>query len=155
SANRLIGGFSTGVFRFVEDMVHMVAFTPTTPEADATFQSMFPTPRKEIPALALVENGQPAQIADSETGDPQSVRISRARGWRSVLFTPLMNQSVPIGFISVTRRETGNFADHHVQLLRTFADQAVIAIENARLLTEQREALERQTATAEILQVIN
>src|SRR5262249_32387692 len=99
-------------------------------------------------------NGQPSQIADSETGDLQSGRISRARGWRSVLFTPLMNQNVPIGFISVTRRETGSFADHHVQLLRTFADQAVIAIENARLVHETKEALAHQTATSEVLRTI-
>src|SRR5436190_6229921 len=147
SANRLIGGFSTGVYRFVGDMVHMAAFTPTTPEADAAFQSMFPMPRSEIPAVALVENGEPAQISDSETADPQTIRISRVRGWRSVLFTPLMNKDVPIGFIAVNRRETGSFADHHVQLLRTFADQAVIAIENTRLFTETQESLERQTAT--------
>jgi GAF domain-containing protein len=155
SANRLIGGFSTGVYRFVGDMVHIAAFTPTTPEADAALQAMFPMPRSEIPAVALVENGEPAQISDSETADSQTIRISRVRGWRSVLFTPLMNKDVSIGFISVNRRETGGFADHHVQLLRTFADQAVIAIENTRLFNETKEALEQQTATAEVLGVIS
>ena len=65
-----------------------------------------------------------------------------------------MSQGTFIGFIVCTRRETGVLADHHVQLLRTFADQAVIAIENARLFNETKEALERQTATAEILKVI-
>src|SRR6185436_19175235 len=148
SANRLIGGFSTAVYRIADDMVHMAAFTPTTPQADAALQAIFPVPRTEIPALVLVENGQTAQIGDSETSDLQTVRIAHARGWRSVLFTPLMNMGAAIGFMTITRRETGIFADHHVQLLRTFADQAVIAIENARLFNETKEALERQTATA-------
>src|SRR5207253_4523789 len=78
----------------------------------------------------------------------------RARGWRSVTFTPLMSHGSVIGFITCTRREPGLLADHHVQLLRTFADQAVIAIENTRLFNETQEALERQTATADILKVI-
>ena len=56
--------------------------------------------------------------------------------------------------ITITRREPGPFADHHVQLLQTFADQAVIAIENVRLFNETKEALERQTATSGILNVI-
>ena len=155
SANRLIGGFSTAVYRIADDMVHMAAFTPTTPQADAALQAIFPVPRTEIPALVLVENGQTAQIGDSETSDLQTVRIARARGWRSVLFTPLMNKGAAIGFITVTRRETGIFADHHVQLLRTFADQAVIAIENVRLFQETQDSLARQTAMAQVLEVIN
>src|SRR4029079_10415582 len=56
--------------------------------------------------------------------------------------------------ITLTRREPGPFADHHVQLLQTFADQAVIAIENVRLFNETTEALERQTATSDTLKVI-
>ena len=94
------------------------------------------------------------QIADAETADAQTRRLGRARGWRSVMFTPLMNQDALIGLIACTRSEPGVFADHHVQLLQTFADQAVIAIENARLFNETKEALERQTATADILKVI-
>ena len=154
SANRLIGGFSTAVYRVIDDIVHLMAFTPTSPEADEALKAGFPLHRKEVPPLALVQNGETAQIADAETADPQTQRLGRARGWRSVTFTPLMSQGTFIGFIVCTRRETGVLADHHVQLLRTFADQAVIAIENVRLFNETKEALERQTATAEILKVI-
>ena len=71
-----------------------------------------------------------------------------------MLFVPLMNGGVPIGLIAVTRVETGAFATTTSQLLQTFADQAVIAIENTRLFNETQEALERQTATADILKVI-
>src|SRR5262249_52730085 len=70
------------------------------------------------------------------------------------LYVPLMNGGVPFGIITVTRVEPGGFPPHHVQLLQTFADQAVIAIENTRLFNETQEALERQTATADILKVI-
>ena len=68
--------------------------------------------------------------------------------------SPLMSKGTAIGVIAVSRRNPGSFSAHHVELLRTFADQAVIAIENARLFNETQEALERQTATADILKVI-
>jgi GAF domain-containing protein len=154
SAKRLVGGFSTGVYRVVDDVVHLAAFTPTSPEADEALKAGFPLHRTEVPALLLVQDGETAQIADSETADPHTRKLGRARGWRSVTFAPLMSHGVFIGFIVCTRRETGLLADHHVQLLRTFADQAVIAIENTRLFNETEEALERQTATADILKVI-
>ena len=154
SANRLIGGFSTAVHRIVDDVVHLASFTPVNPQSDAALQAAFPVHRSEMAAVALVENGDTAQIADSEAADVHTRQLSRARGWRSVTFVPLMSQRALIGFIACTRREPGVIADHHVQLLRTFADQAVIAIENARLFNETQEALERQTATADILKVI-
>jgi signal transduction histidine kinase len=139
SANRLIGGFSTAVHRVIDDINHLVAFTPTNPESDEALKAAFPRHRSERPHVALVENGETAQIADAETADAQTRQLARARGWRSVTFTPLMSQGTLIGYIACTRRETGVLADHHVQLLRTFADQAVIAIENARLLKELRQ----------------
>jgi GAF domain-containing protein len=154
SANRLIGGFSSAVHRVIDDVVHLVAFTPTNPELDEALKAAFPIHRNEAAAVAMVQNGETAQVADAETADPQTRRLGRARGWRSVTFTPLMSQGAFIGFIACTRRETGVLGDHHVQLLRTFADQAVIAIQNVRLFNETREALERQTATADILKVI-
>lgn len=156
SAKRLLGGFSTTVLRFIGDELHLVAYTPTDPAADETLKTSFPRLLAEFPTFALVRNGATVQFADTEADDvPQpNKELARLRGFRSVLFTPLMNQGTPVGMISVTRAEPGAFASHHVQLLQTFADQAVIAIENVRLFNETKEALERQTATAEILKVI-
>lgn len=163
SAKRLIGGFSTAVFRFVDDIAHLAAFTPTSSAADEVLKAGFPTPVGRFEPFRLAQAGKPIQIGDIETlPDSQIKQIARARGFRSMLLAPLMNDNVPIGLISVTRLEAGSFVDHHVQLLQTFADQAVIAIENARLFEQVRfkthelsEALQRQTATADVLKVIS
>ena len=162
SANRLIGGFSTAVHLVIDDTIHLQAYTPVNPEADQALKAAFPMHRSEMPAVEMVENGETAQIADAETGDAQNRRLGRARGWRSVTMTPLMNQGTFIGFIACTRRETGVLGEHHVRLLRTFADQAVIAIENARLFNEVQaktrdltESLDQQIATGEVLKAIS
>ena len=78
-----------------------------------------------------------------------------AAGFRSALAIPLMREGTPIGAIALGRSEPGLFADKQVTLLQTFADQAVIAIENVRLFNETKEALEQQIATSEILRVIS
>ncbi|MBK3664372.1 GAF domain-containing protein [Bradyrhizobium diazoefficiens] len=156
SSKRLLGGFSATVLQFIGDELHLVAFTPTSPEGDEGLKASFPRRIEDFPTFALVRGGETIQFPDSEAGDvPELNRdLARLRGFRSVLFMPLMNRGTAAGMISVTRAETGAFAPDLVQLLQTFADQAVIAIENARLFNETRETLERQTATADILKVM-
>src|SRR5712672_431072 len=163
SAKRLLGGHTSALYRIVDGMLHEGAFTPLNPEADEALRRSFPVPTSEYPQLALIEKGESFQFADTEKDAPEiQTRVARARGFRSILLTPLIHNGTTIGLVAVTRAKTGSFADHHVHLMKTFADQAVIAIENVRLFNEVKqrtedltESLQQQTATADVLKVIS
>jgi signal transduction histidine kinase len=158
----LIGAHSTTVVRYIDGMIELAAFTPVSPEADAALRAMFPM--QPHPQFADVTSGEIAQVADAER-DVQNVAVrdvARARGWRSRILVPLKDESGVIGWISITRKEAGGFAEKDVELLQTFADQAVIAIKNVALFEEVQartrdlsEALEQQTATSEVLHTIS
>jgi signal transduction histidine kinase len=94
--------------------------------------------------------------ADNGEGVPeQTRRACKAVGYKAVIFAPMIWEGKGIGVIFVGRDYVGAFSDKDIALLKTFADQAVIAIQNARLFNETKEALEQQTAVAEILRVIS
>jgi GAF domain len=118
-------------------------------------------PREQHPMSRLMRGERVVQILDMSssdlyrTGDPAAVAGVELERGRTLMFVALVKDNAPVGAFIIARRKVQAFSDKQIALLQNFAAQAVIAMENARLLTETREALEQQTATAEVLQVIN
>src|SRR6266446_1011753 len=139
---------------------HTVATHGVGPEY-AEFLRAPPHPDPES-GLGRIERGEDLvlfeDIADTEiyrNGDPRLRAIVDLGGAHSYVTTALRKDRKLLGIITAYRQEVRSFLDKQIALLQNFAAQAVIAIENARLITETREALEQQTATAEVLGVIN
>ena len=152
SAVRLCGGLWGTLYRRYGDMVDSVASCNVPPEVRDLLRNGFPRPLRTGTSphfhRALVE-GTVTTIPNVETDPDLSPRVlafCRHYELRSVVMVPLRGQHEILGVLVVGHRQVEAFSDRHMSLLQTFADQAVIAIENVRLFNETKEALEQQTA---------
>jgi GAF domain-containing protein/nitrogen-specific signal transduction histidine kinase len=161
-AMRLCGAAFGSLYTYDGERFHSAA-QRGVPPAYAAYRAEHP-PLLSTPGGApavLLETGRPVHVLDMrahETNRPDFPNVRamvELGGIRTSLAVPLIKDDAFLGFITIYRQEVRAFSDKQIALLESFAAQAVIAMENARLLTEQREALEQQTATAELLQVIN
>jgi two-component system, NtrC family, sensor kinase len=163
SARRLCKAQFCYVFRFDGELVHFAAQAgyASTPEVLLTGYPL--PPGRTSAATRSILTGVIEQIPDV-LKDPDYAHRSQAKtlNYRSIAAVPMLKDGCPLGTIAMARSQTGMFPEWQIDLLRTFAAQAVIAIENARLLNELRqrtadlsESLQQQTATADVLRIIS
>jgi len=155
NAGRLCEAKRSFIFRFDGQYLRVVATHNVSAEIKAFVEQNPIAPgRASATARAALER-RTVHVLDAQT-DPEYTYGSRlVEPFRTILTVPMLKAGELLGVILVYRLEMRPFADSQIALLETFADQAVIAIENSRLFNETKEALERQTATADVLNVIS
>src|SRR5215472_13029097 len=163
-AMRLCGGLHGGVLTFDGQLIHMGAHVEASSGFSEALRRAFPMPPGRGTAGARAILTRAAVLIPDLDADPEFVLTdtTRAAGFRSTLAVPMLRDGHAIGAIVVLGGKPRSLTQRHVALLETFADQAVIAIENVRLFGELAaknrdltETLEQQTATGEILRVIS
>ena len=138
SAVRLCDGLYGFVGRFDGEQIHLAAHYNYTPDALRVVQQMYPmrpTSRQQASARVIL-SGAIVHIEDVLEDPEYAQDLARAGGWRGLLGVPLLRDGNPVGVICVMRGQPGRFSETQTELLKTFADQAVIAIENVRLFKE-------------------
>jgi GAF domain-containing protein len=156
----LCGAAFGGLLTYDGDFLRQVAsHNVPAPLSELARQPFRPGPKNRFSELIrgepLVHVADLAEIAEAAPDEPIVQAAVGLGGVRTLLAVPLRKDGALLGIITAYRQEVRPFSDKQVTLLENFAAQAVIAMENARLITETREALEQQTATAEVLGVIN
>ncbi len=156
AAVRLTGASLSGVATYDGKLMHLAAMSGVTPEDDENIRAVFPIPADDGTATGrAILTRQVTHIKDMAADPEHAYPVLAQSGGQTVLAVPMLRDGTAVGAINVQRRQAEPFTEKQIDLFKSFADQAVIAMENARLITETREALEQQTATAEVLQVIN